>query len=116
MDPKPIQQPHIPIIVGGHSRRAFRRTAEFGRGWYGFALDPEHTKTTLAGLDKALAARGRSRDDCEIIITPNTATADTIREFEDLGVDRLVLHLGSQRADKVDQRLLELEKLTNLAA
>ena len=116
MDPKPLQKPHIPIIVGGHSQRAFRRTAEFGSGWYGFALDPKHTAATLVGLDKALSASGRSRDDCEIVITPNTATADTIREFQDLGVNRLVLLLGSQRADKVDQRLLEISKLTNIAA
>lgn len=35
MDPKPVQKPHVPIIVGGHSKVAFRRAARFGAGWYG---------------------------------------------------------------------------------
>ena len=32
--PKPVQQPHIPIWVGGHTRRALRRTAKFGDCWH----------------------------------------------------------------------------------
>ena len=47
---------------------------------------------------------------------PNDATADTIREFADIGVDRLVLHLGSQRPDRITTRLGELEALVNVAA
>ena len=50
------------------------------------------------------------------MITPNTATADTVRAFADLGVDRLVLHLGSQRPESVDKRLIELEGLINVVA
>ena len=115
MDPKPVQSPHIPILVGGHSKRAMRRAAEFGSGWYGFGLQPRQTAPILASLDAALAAAGRSREDFEIIVTPNTADADTIREFADLGVQRLVLHLGSQRPDAVDRRLSELEKLVAIA-
>lgn len=116
MDPKPVQKPHIPIIVGGHSRRAMRRAAEFGSGWYGFGLNLEQTSAILQHLDEALATCNRSRDEFEIIITPNTADADTVRAFEDLGVHRLVLHLGSQRPDAVSKRLVELEKLIAIAA
>jgi probable F420-dependent oxidoreductase len=116
MDPKPLQQPHIPIIVGGHSKRAMRRAAEFGNGWYGFGANPEQIEITLASLDDALRTAGRTREGFEIVITPNDATADTIREFADLGVDRLVLHLGSQRPDKITSRLNELESLAAIAA
>ena len=34
LSPKPVQKPHPPIWVGGESRRALRRTAELGNGWY----------------------------------------------------------------------------------
>lgn len=108
MDPKPVQKPHIPIIVGGHSERALRRAAEFGSGWYGFALNPEHTAPVLEKLDAALNKAGRTRDGFEIVITPTQSDPDTIKAFTDLGVDRLVLQLGSQRAESVDKRLLEL--------
>jgi probable F420-dependent oxidoreductase len=116
MDPKPVQKPHIPIIVGGHSKRALRRAAEFGNGWYGFGVNPEQTAAVLADIDAALSSAGRTRDGFEIVITPNDADADTIREFTDIGVDRLVLHLGSQRPDKITARLGQLEELVRIAA
>ena len=115
MDPKPVQNPHIPIIVGGHSKRALRRAAEFGQGWYGFGGLGESLQKDLANLDAALAAAGRSREGFEIVLTPNEATPESLRQFEDLGVDRLVVHLGSQRSEKVTARLGELEALANAA-
>lgn len=118
MDPKPIQKPHIPIIVGGHSKVAFRRAARFGAGWYGFGLDPAATKGALADLDAALADAGRKRgDDFEIVITPPfNADEDMVRQYAGLGVDRVVMMLGSQRAEKVERRLGELEGLVGVAA
>ena len=116
MDPKPIQKPHIPIIVGGHSKRAMRRAAELGNGWYGFGINAEQTAADLGRLDAALAAAGRTREGFEIVLTPNDAKPDTIREFADLGVDQLVLHLGSQRPDAISKRLGELETLVGIAA
>ena len=114
MDPKPVQKPHIPIIVGGHGKRSLRRAAEFGTGWYGFALNPQQTGAILGDLDAALRTAGRSREDFEIIITPNSVDGDTIREFRDLGVDRLVVHLGSQKSAAIDQRLPEVEEYVAL--
>jgi hypothetical protein len=34
---------------------------------------------------------------------------DAIQEYAELGVHRLVLNLGSQRPERVDQRMTELE-------
>ena len=33
-EPFPVQKPHAPIWVGGHSRAALRRTARHGNGWH----------------------------------------------------------------------------------
>ena len=115
MDPKPVQKPHVPIFVGGHAPRSLRRAAEFGRGWYGFALTPELTAGVLRGVDRALAAAGRSREGFEIVITPQQATPETLKAFADLGVDRLVVQLGSQKPDAIERRLPELERLVKAA-
>ena len=32
-EPKPVQKPHPPIFIGGNSRPAMRRAANFGDGW-----------------------------------------------------------------------------------
>jgi probable F420-dependent oxidoreductase len=40
MLPRPIQQPHPPLWVGGNSRRAIRRAVELGDGWVPFPTQP----------------------------------------------------------------------------
>ena len=115
MDPKPLQTPHIPIIVGGHSSAGFRRAATYGNGWYGFQLDVAGTAEVCKSLDNALAEQGRSREDFELIITPTfNVTMDMVKAYEDLGVDRLIVHLGNQKPERVDQRLREIEKLIGI--
>jgi probable F420-dependent oxidoreductase len=78
--PRPVQRP-IPIVVGGHTPAAYRRSVARGQGWYGFAMTPETTATCLEGLRSAanntVTPRGR--------LTPETAAA-----FAELGVHRLV--------------------------
>ena len=91
--PKPIQQPHPPIHIGGESDPALKRVAQFGQGWYGFNLLPDEIPPRLAALEKLLAEEGRSRDDIEISICPylKGADPDTVRRYEDVGVDQVIL-------------------------
>ena len=118
LDPKPIQKPHVPIIVGGYAAAAFRRAVRFGAGWYGFNRDPAGTKEMLARLDAAFAKAGRQRPKgIEIIITPPMSMPlESMPDYAALGVDRLVVNLGSQRPERVDQRMTEIEKLVRMAA
>ena len=113
VDPKPIQKPHVPIIVGGYAEPALRRAVRFGAGWYGFNRDPAGTKEMLDRLDAAFAKAGRARgDDFEIIVTPPMSmSTDAMAEYADIGVDRLVVNLGSQRPERVDARMGEIEAL-----
>ena len=118
MDPKPIQKPHVPIIVGGYADAAFRRAVRFGAGWYGFNRDPEATKAMLVKLDAAFAKAGKTRGaDFEIIITPPIGMPiDAMQAYAELGVHRLVVNLGSQRPERVGPRLTEIESLVKMAA
>ena len=118
LDPKPVQKPHVPIIVGGHGAPALRRAVRFGAGWYGFSLDPDATRAMLVRLDAAFAKAGRTRDAAfEIIVTPPAAMPiDAMREYADLGVHRLVVNLGSQRAERVTGRLAEVSGLVRAFA
>ena len=117
LDPKPVQKPHLPILVGGHSAAALRRAARYGSGWYGFAIGPEQTAEALKRLDKALAAEGRTRRGFEIVITPPYRVSDDmLRAFADLGVDRVIPQLGSQKVDAVTDKLKELERFARVAA
>jgi probable F420-dependent oxidoreductase len=118
LDPKPVQKPHVPIVVGGYAEPALRRAARFGAGWYGFNRDPAGTREMIGRLDAALAEAGRRRGGgFEVIVTPPMPTpVDAMREYAGLGVDRLVVNLGSQRPERVDQRMAEIERLVRLTA
>jgi probable F420-dependent oxidoreductase len=118
LDPKPIQKPHVPIIVGGYAGAALRRAVRFGAGWYGFSRDPAGTKEMIARLDAAFAKEGRTRPpEFEIIMTPPAnMPIDAMREYADAGVHRLVVNLGSQRPERVADRLAEIATLARAYA
>ncbi|MEM7002311.1 MAG: LLM class F420-dependent oxidoreductase [Pseudomonadota bacterium] len=115
MDPKPVQRPHVPIIVGGHADIALKRAARYGDGWYGFQLTPETTAPVLAKLRDYLHAEGRAEDDFRIIITPTLQAETDLEGFAALGVEQLVVHLGSQSPHKVEARLNQLQPLIGTA-
>src|SRR5258708_1045052 len=39
VNPKPVRDGRIPIVLGGNSDAALRRVAEWGDGWYGFNVE-----------------------------------------------------------------------------
>ncbi len=51
-EPRPVQRPHPPIWVGGHSRAALRRTARFADGWHplGTVATAELRPPAFAGM------------------------------------------------------------------
>jgi len=63
--PHPVQKPHPPIWIGGHSRPALRRVARYGDGWHpvganpAVALLPHELQAALDALKRMLEAEGR---------------------------------------------------------
>jgi probable F420-dependent oxidoreductase len=111
MDPKPVQNPHIPLIIGGFSPAAMKRCAKYGDGWLGFGLNTEYSKQAIAGVEAALTAEGRSLDDFEIIITPGSVKPDDIKAYQDMGVDRIVPLLVDPTPEAAKKRFGQLEEL-----
>ena len=64
-EPFPVQKPHPPIWVGGHSRAALRRVARHGDGWHPVGavaaspLPPQEMRTHLDTLKQLTEAEGR---------------------------------------------------------
>jgi len=91
-EPKPVQKPHPPILVGGESEAALRRAAAVGDGWYGVRHTPESVVPQVARLRAELAAAGRAGASFEVTVSTSAAALDhdALRRFEDAGVDRVV--------------------------
>ena len=91
-NPKPVQKPYPPLIFGGESQAALKRTAELADGWCGIRYTPESVKPYLATLKELCQEAGRDYSQLEITagIEPGLAlTLDTVKQFEDAGVHRL---------------------------
>ena len=58
-EPKPVQRPHIPIWVGGHTRRALRRTAKYGDCWHTTRQTPDFVAQNLPYLREQMERAGR---------------------------------------------------------
>ena len=91
--PKPVQQPHPPIHVGGESDAALRRSVRLGQGWYSFNRLPDALPEPLARIDELLAADDRTRDGFQISACPyfNPVDAAMVEQYAALGVDRLIV-------------------------
>lgn len=67
-EPFPVQRPHPPIWVGGHSRAALRRAARHGDGWHPVGaiaaspLPPQEMAAHLQTLRAMTVAEGRDPD------------------------------------------------------
>lgn len=108
LHPKPVQHPHPPIHVSGHSPGALRRAATIGQGWYGWYTDPAETAAIVADLTARLKEQGRSLDGFQITVTPPRETildGPTLRAYEDAGVDLLLPYLFWPRDSDLDQKL-----------
>jgi alkanesulfonate monooxygenase SsuD/methylene tetrahydromethanopterin reductase-like flavin-dependent oxidoreductase (luciferase family) len=56
--PKPVQQP-LPLWVGGQSRAALRRAAQFATGWHPIDQSPAQLQTAMATLAMLSQQAGR---------------------------------------------------------
>jgi probable F420-dependent oxidoreductase len=57
--PRPLQQPHPPLLIGGNAKRAIRRAVDMGDGWnpyYTFATVASTSRTAEIVDEKDLAA------------------------------------------------------------
>jgi probable F420-dependent oxidoreductase len=88
--PKTVQQPHPPIVFGGTSEPALKRTVRLGDGWYGIAHSLDEAHMLISRLSEYARAVGRTRP-IEITLSLRTGkplTADDVRRMAELGVDR----------------------------
>jgi probable F420-dependent oxidoreductase len=104
--PRPVQRPHPPIVVGGHSPAAYRRAIQTANGWYGWELGLEETARALGELRETAIRHGRAAalGELEITITPpRLVDRDTARRYADLGVHRLAIQPTSMEGSVMDE-------------
>lgn len=66
--PKPVQQPHPPVLIGGQSRRGIRRAADKGDGLILYNLEIRDIEVCLDELDRCLEGSHRSLADVQVVV------------------------------------------------
>lgn len=92
--PKPVQQPHPPIYVGGASAATARRMAEYGDVWMPTGM------ASAAVLRPAWERmRERAGKDFPVTIYAGSRKPEVLDGFAELGVDRVLVYLPTLPLD-----------------
>ena len=122
--PKPVQQPHPPIWIGGHTSPAIRRAATLGDGWMPIGLrppailEPEELSEKIAQLRRTSVRAGRAEDAVDLVFSTDCVflndtgddrrlvsgrseqIAADLRQYQDLGVTHFIFSFPANTADE----------------
>ncbi len=123
--PKPIQQPRIPIWVGGEGPAAQRRAAKYGDAWFPYfiGITPQELKTKYEEVRSMAAEAGRDPDQVhftccsQIEVTSEPVTQDprflrgtpeqlveALEEYRKIGMEHIALQFIVPRwPERVEQ-------------
>lgn len=92
VNPKPVRDRRIPIVLGGNSDAALRRVTAWGDGWYGFNLDGvAAVRERIDRLDRMCVESGRDRAGLRVSVALRNPGAGDPGALAELGVDEMVL-------------------------
>jgi probable F420-dependent oxidoreductase len=101
-DPKPLQQPHPPIIVGGNGPTVYDRVIEYGDAWM-----PNHQRNVLERIPELREKAGR---DVRVIVMSVPTKPEILESYASAGVERVMFWLPSTRLALVEEELDRIER------
>jgi probable F420-dependent oxidoreductase len=101
-EPKAVQQPRPPVLVGGESVAALRRAAHLGDGWIGMGHTLESAPAQIARLRSLRADGPRSGTPMQICLGGTVTSRSDVARWEELGVTRMIVSPWRRSPDAVD--------------
>ena len=105
--PKPLQNPHPPIVIGGNRAPALKRVAHLGDGWHPLGLSPEGLRKRLAHIHQEAASIGRKLTNFPIQVRRDFQGVDRelIEAYVEVGVTDLVLSCNTGEVKEISKTL-----------
>jgi probable F420-dependent oxidoreductase len=101
-EPKPVQRPWPPILIGGESQAALRRAARAGDGWIGMGHTFESAAKQITRLQELRREHDRDTAAFQMCLGGPVTGAGDVRRWEELGVTRLIVSPWRRSPDAVD--------------
>jgi len=101
VNPKPVRDGRIPIVLGGNSDASLARVAAFGDGWYGFNLPVSAVAERVEALAGQCRKRGRDLRELTVAVALADGTPAALPELAALGVTEFVV-VAAPPADPAD--------------
>lgn len=112
--PKPVQKPGPPILLGGTSKRVFRRVVEWADGWAPWQASVDDVVAGRKKLDEACELARRDPGTVTITNFSSSVDAEVVRSNECAGVNRYVITMASTPDHDPFARLDKIAKVTGL--
>jgi probable F420-dependent oxidoreductase len=108
--PKPVQQPHPPVLVGGNGPKVLERVVAFGDEWM---------PNRATGLTERVAELGRlaaeaGRDPIPVTLSGARPDPELIERGEQIGVQRCSFYISPADAGETERQLDELASTLGL--
>ena len=103
--PKPVQNPHPPVILGGETDYTLRRIVEYGDGWLPRARNGFDAKENLDRLARIAEEGGRDPSDLSVSVFGAPDDQSLLDGWAEAGITRALLTLPSEPRDDVLRRL-----------
>jgi alkanesulfonate monooxygenase SsuD/methylene tetrahydromethanopterin reductase-like flavin-dependent oxidoreductase (luciferase family) len=89
--PKPFQQPHPPILLGGNAANVLRRVARYADGWLPTRATPDQVEESRKILDALAGERGRDPASLTISVfgQPTGTTREQVDAFLNAGAEHV---------------------------
>ena len=128
-EPKPVQKPHPPVWIGGHSGPAVRRAAKYGDGWMPIGLrppailEPEELAGKIPRLRKLTVEAGRAEDAVALTFSTGVVFNDAagssrawmqgnpdqiasdLRQYQDLGVSNFIVNFQGGTVPELQENM-----------
>lgn len=107
--PKPLQDPHPMIVIGGNRPAALKRAAHYGDGWHPMNVSPDGIERRMAVLRSEATSVGRDHVPQAVQVRLDMARvdADSVAAYEDVGVSDLVMHVSTANVAKQEAAIEE---------
>jgi probable F420-dependent oxidoreductase len=106
-EPKPLQQPHPPVLIAGELKRVVTRVADWGNGWIPRYImsSPEEIAAGRQQIEQLYRERGRDPATIDITLFGARTNQDEMQHWIDAGVTRLLYIIPATEEHETLSRL-----------